>query len=195
MNSFSKIVVNPLAKSGSPLVKTPTPEIGDCQKKGTWDDSAQVDECNACIDKNKDYPGYNYFYCNGTCTSEYEPGGGGCALNSLVAFDNDQCKNPCYQIKAPSSAVKNKKFCTKDSDCPSGNTCVFKDINADDERDIEQKSGRCEADLKEDYEQKQSNFKSDEMKNAIIIGGIISLILILIIIFLSIYKNKKNNKK
>ena len=191
MNSFSKIVVNPLAKSGSPLVKTPTPDIGECKKRGKWDDSSQVDECNQCIDKNKEYKDYNYFYCNGTCTSEYEPGGGGCALNSLVAFNNEQCKNPCYQVRAPSVKQKNKKICTKDSDCPSGNECVFKDIMADDPY----RSGKCEAVSKEEYEPRQSNFKSDEIQNSIIIGIIICVILILIIIFLSIYKNKKNNKK
>lgn len=103
------------------ILRTPNPNIGGCNKKGNWGDPKQIEECKTCIKKSAlDYP---YFYCDGTCSSEYEIGGGGCALNALVAKTEYQCENPCYQVGLPSDKGIGSSGCTDDFDCDNNETC------------------------------------------------------------------------
>lgn len=113
--NLNGIVVNPLSK-------TPTPDIGDCSKTGKWSNNNQIKECESCLEKStKDYP---YFYCDGLCTSEYELGGGQCALNSLVAKTKSQCQNPCQQQGSP----RVSGGCQDNYDCPKNQECVSKNV-------------------------------------------------------------------
>lgn len=103
-----------------PILRTPNPNIGGCDKKGKWSDPKQILDCKACIQKSA--PDYPYFYCDGTCTSEYEIGGGSCALDELVAKTEAQCENPCYQVGLPSD--KGVGYgCTDNFDCAADEKC------------------------------------------------------------------------
>jgi hypothetical protein len=115
--------------NNKPVLRTPNPNIGGCNKKGKWADPKQINDCKECVRKSA--PDYPYFYCDGTCTSEYELGGGGCALNELVAKTESQCENPCYQVGLPSDKGIGSG-CTDDFDCGDnekceGGACIVKD--------------------------------------------------------------------
>jgi hypothetical protein len=106
--------------NNKPILRTPNPNIGGCNKKGKWSDPKQIIECKQCV--RKSVPDYPYFYCNGTCSSEYELGGGQCALNDLVAKTEGQCENPCYQVGLPSDKGIGSG-CTDDFDCADNEIC------------------------------------------------------------------------
>jgi len=121
-----------------PILRTPNPNIGSCNNKGKWSDSKQIEECKSCISKStKEYP---YFYCDGKCSSEFEIGGG-CALNELVAKNEEQCVNPCHQVGLPSDQG-GLHGCTDDFDCDKNekcenNTCVLKNTQQKEKNIIE----------------------------------------------------------
>ena len=116
-------VLEPYTKKHDTLVKTVTPNLGKCDKTGTWENKTQIDECKSCIQKSS--PEYPYFYCDGLCASKYDLGKGSCALNSLVAKNISQCSKPCQQYKAPSMSggCQDDFDCSENSQCKLG-TCV-----------------------------------------------------------------------
>lgn len=99
------------------IFSVPVPNLGKCEKKGQWDSPADVNDCKACMSNST--PDYPLFYCDGQCMSKYNLNGA-CSTNSLVAKNNDQCSNPCYQV-APPSVLPHQ--CEDMFDCPQGFIC------------------------------------------------------------------------
>jgi hypothetical protein len=105
--------------------KTPVPNLGSCSETGKWDDIGMINDCKKCVQQ-QDY-GKNFYYCDGSCISQYENDISQCSQNSLVAKNSDQCENPCTQDGFPPVCGD----CSDNFDCPQGQSCVTQDINSE----------------------------------------------------------------
>ena len=98
-------------------LRAPRPNIGMCEKTGSWDNSAMIPDCQACVSQ-PGYYGEKQFYCSGNCMSQYSMNAV-CSTGDLVAKNTQQCLKPCVQVKAPSLT----NGCADDFDCNSNQVC------------------------------------------------------------------------
>lgn len=104
-------------------LRAPRPNIGECEKNASWDDSAMINDCKSCVSK-AGYYGEKQFYCNGNCMSQYSMNAV-CSVADPVAKNIQQCSQPCFQIRAPSfsNGCADNFDCNKNQICKGGN-CV-----------------------------------------------------------------------
>jgi hypothetical protein len=107
------------------IVKSPSPNLGNCSNTGSWTDPSLISDCKQCVTQ----PGYyqeKQFYCDGKCMSIYDTNQE-CRQDSLVAKTISQCENPCYQTGPPTLGGG----CSDDFDCDSGQKCIIQSIKID----------------------------------------------------------------
>jgi len=105
-------------------MQAPRPVLGSCANTGEWKKPSMVNECVECVGNYGAY-GESQFYCNGKCMSEYNSAQH-CSLKSLVAENEEQCYQPCYQEGAPKLSSKGGNVsCTVDAQCGDGNKCLI----------------------------------------------------------------------
>lgn len=105
-------------------MQAPRPVLGSCANTGQWKKPSMVSDCIDCVNNYGAY-GETQFYCNGKCMSEYNSAQI-CSIKSLVAENEGQCYQPCYQEGAPRLSNKGGKFsCTTDAQCGDGYICAI----------------------------------------------------------------------
>ena len=105
-------------------MQAPKPVLGTCANTGEWKKPSMVNDCIECVNNYGAY-GESQFYCNGKCMSEYNSAQI-CSLKSLVAENEGQCYQPCYQEGAPRLSNKaGKGACTLDAQCGDGYKCLI----------------------------------------------------------------------
>ena len=107
-------------------LRAPRPNIGECIKTVSWDDSAMINDCQKCVSK-PGYYGEKQFYCNGKCMSQYTMNRI-CSVAEPVAKNIEQCYQPCFQVKPPSlsNGCADNFDCAKNQICDKG-TCVIQE--------------------------------------------------------------------
>lgn len=81
------------------IYSAPSPNVGECDQKGTWSSKDEQDYCKACFNDAGENAN-DYFYCEGSgCLSKYSSQT--CGTGSLVAKNIDQCSAPCFQQGYP----------------------------------------------------------------------------------------------
>jgi len=105
-------------------MQAPSPNLGDCSKKGKWSDVSLVDQCKQCVVEP------DMFFCDGECMNRYDLNSM-CPSDSLVAKTVEQCENPCVQVgNPPTGGGCSDKF---DCDWKNGETC---EVKSDKERGL-----------------------------------------------------------
>lgn len=95
-----------------------TPNLGNCEYKGSWGDEKTIDDCDKCVTSYGFY-GEQQYFCDGSCMSKYDTNKL-CSIKGLVAKNEEQCRKPCYQRKPQSS----QGSCQDNFDCMKNEECV-----------------------------------------------------------------------
>jgi hypothetical protein len=108
------------------LFKAPSPNVGNCNSKGTWASINDEMYCQSCF-KNAGESSGDYFYCEGGgCMSKYDLNSV-CPTGALVAKNIEQCSSPCNQQGYPTVGGG----CSDSFDCnyKNGEVCQKKIIS------------------------------------------------------------------
>jgi len=107
------------------IYSAPSPNVGECNQKGSWSSKDEQDYCKACFNDAGENAN-DYFYCEGSgCLSKYSSQV--CGTGSLVAKNIDQCSAPCFQQGYPTLGGG----CSDKYDCnyKSGEICQKRQIS------------------------------------------------------------------
>jgi hypothetical protein len=107
------------------IYNAPSPNVGDCNEKGTWSSKKDEAHCKSCFKTAGESAG-DYFYCEGMgCLSKYSSEV--CNTGALVAKNIEQCSSPCVQQGDPTVGGG----CSDKYDCnyKNGEICQKKQIS------------------------------------------------------------------
>lgn len=108
------------------LTKAPSPNVGTCDKNGTWSSKNDERDCQKSFKSVGESSG-DYFYCEGGgLMSKYDLNSV-CPEGALVAKVIEQCSNPCIQQGYPTVGGG----CSDSFDCnyKNGEVCQIQDVS------------------------------------------------------------------